>query len=145
MYPQVILTGAIVRTSSNFDTAEVLTAAAAAYGNYQTHYPFTVQRFTFHISTTVDDLTASVIRLEKISVANVTSSIATMTIPDGAVANKVYGVDCSPVTVGVGERLQFNHLTQGALGGTPAGAGFYGFYATMDPEVMGNQTNYITA
>lgn len=137
--------GALVRTSANFDTAEVLTAAAAVYGSYVCHYPIYVQKFNFSVSTAISDLTASVVRLEKVSAAGVTSAIVSLTIPNGTAVQKVIGADCTPYRIGVGDKLQINHLTQGGLGGTPAGAGFYGFYATLDPEGMANETNFTTS
>jgi hypothetical protein len=142
-YPQEIMSGAIVRTSSNFDTAEVLTAAAAVYGSYMVHYPIQVSALTFHVSTAVSDLTASVVRLTSVSPADVTTAITNMTIPNGAAAAKVYRQNVTPTVVNVGHKLQFEHLTQGGLGGTPAGAGFYGFLASLEPEYHGNQTQYV--
>lgn len=143
-YPQEIMVGALVRQSNAFDTAEVITAAAAVYGSYVAHQPVLVSRFTFQISTAVNDLTASIIEMQKVTVADVTSSIGIMTIANGAAARKVYWKDFTPVKIGVGDKLQFNHKTQGALGGTPAGAGFYGFVAQLSPEAMANETNAIT-
>lgn len=142
-YPQEIYVsgGGLVRQSNAFDTAEVLTAAAAVYGSYVAHHPLYVTRFTFQISTAIDDMTASVVEMQKVTVADVTSSIGTMTIADGAAARKVYWADVTPVKIGVGDKLQFNHKTQGDLGGTPAGAGFYGFLGHFQPEHMGNETN----
>lgn len=142
-YPQEIYVtgGGIVRTSANFDTAEVLTAAAAVYGSYCCHVPLSVTALSFHISTAISDLTASVIRLTKVSQGNVTTAITSMTIPNGAAARKVYYKNCTPTKIGAGDLLQFEHLTQGGLGGTPAGAGFYGFLGALQPENMANETN----
>ena len=140
-YPQEYIGGSLVRNSNAFDTAEVLTAAAAVYGSYTAHRPFTVSGFSFHVSTAISDLTTSVVRLEKVTVANVTTAITSLTIPNGTAAQKVIYSNCSPVTVGAGDKLQMNHLTQGDLGGTPAGAGFYGFFGSFEPEVMTNETN----
>lgn len=145
MYPQEMLAGALIRQSNAFDTAEVITAAAAVYGSYIAHYPIMVQRFTFQVSTAVVDLTSSIVAIQKVTVANVTTSIATITIPTGTVAGKVLYKDFSPVKIGVGDKLQLAQTVQGALGGTPAGAGFYGFVASMQPEVMGNETNAVAS
>lgn len=146
-YPQELYVtgGGIVRTSANFDTADVLTAAAAVYGSYVAHYPAQVMGFSFHVSTAFSDLTASVVELQKVSAADVTTSITTMTIPNGTAAQKVIGKRFSPVKIGIGDKLQMNHKTQGGLGGTPAGAGFYGFLAALQPEYFGNETNYTTS
>lgn len=141
-YPQEIMVGAITRTSSAHDTAEVLTAAAAVYGGYRIHAPIVVKRLSFCISTATSDLTASVVRLVKVSAASVTTSLSgNMTIANGLAAGKVVYKDFTPAKVGVGELLQLEHVTQGDLGGTPAGAGFYGFLAELAPEYMGNETN----
>jgi len=142
-YPQEIFAGALVRQSNAFDTAEVLTAAAGVYGSYVAHYPIAVQRLTFQVTTALSDLTASVVRMQKVSAADVTTAIVSMTVPNGAAAKKIYYVDCSPTKIGVGEKLELNHVTQGGLGGTPAGAGFYGFWASLQPEYAANETNFI--
>jgi hypothetical protein len=141
-YPQEILVGAITRTSNAHDTAEVLTAAAAVHGGFHVHIPIMVKRLSFRVSTAISDLTASVVRLTKISQANVTTSLSgNMTIANGLAAGKLVYKDFSPSKVGAGETLQLEHLTQGGLGGTPAGAGFYGFVAELLPENMANETN----
>lgn len=144
-YPQEIMVGALVRQSNAFDTAEVLTAAAAVYGSYIAHYPLMVQRFTFQVTTAISDLTASVVRMEKVTVGNVTTAITTITVPNLTAAGKVLYKDFAPIKIGVGDKLQFNELTQGALGGTPAGAGFYGFVASLQPEYAINETNYVVS
>ncbi len=142
-YPQELFVtgGALVRTSANFDTAEVLTASAGVYGSYMAHYPLAVQRFSFHVSTAISDLTSPIVELQKVTLADVTSSITTLTIPNGTAVAKVVYKDFSPVVIAAGEKLQMKHSTQGGLGGTPAGAGFYGFLAGLEPEVPGNMSN----
>lgn len=141
-YPQEIMVGAITRNSNAHDTAEVLTAAAAVYGSYSCHAPVVVKRLSFVVSTAISDLTASVVRLTKVSQANVTTSLSgNMTVANGLAAGKVVYKDFTPAKVGAGEKIQLEHLTQGGLGGTPAGAGFYGFLAELAPEYMGNETN----
>ena len=125
-YPQELYVtgGALVPNSNAFLTAEVLTAAAAVYGSYTAHYPLLAHGFSFHVSTAISDLTASVVRLEKVTVADVTTSLTTLTIPNGTAVQKVIGKRFTPVKIGIGDKLQLNHLTQGGLSGTPAGAGF---------------------
>jgi len=144
-YPQEIMVGALVRQSNAFDTAEVLTAAAGVYGAYIAHYPIMVQRFTFQVTTAISDLTASVVRLEKVSVGNVTTALTSLTIANGTGAGKVVYKDFTPAKIGIGDKLQINHLTQGGLGGTPAGAGFYGFLASLQPEYVSNETNSVAS
>jgi hypothetical protein len=141
-YPQEIMAGAITRNSSAHDTAEVLTAAAATYGSYSVHQPILVKRLSFVVSTAISDLTASIVRLTKVSAANVTTSLSgSMTIANGLAVKKVVYKDFTPAKVGAGEFLQLEHVTQGGLGGTPAGAGFYGFSAELLPESLTNETN----
>lgn len=141
-YPQEIMVGAITRNSSAHDTAEVLTAAAAVYGSYSVHAPVAVKRLSFVISTATSDLTASVIRLVKVSQANVTTSLSgNVTVANGLAAGKMVYKDFTPAKVGAGEKIQLEHVTQGGLGGTPAGAGFYGFIAELLPENLSNETN----
>ena len=143
-YPQEILVGAITRNSNAHDTAEVLTAATGVYGSYTVHYPIDLHAFTFRITTAVDDLTASVLTLQDVdAVADSTTDIVDMTIPDGAAVNKLYRTDFSAYQVEASHLLQMKH-TIGAKGGTPAGAGFYGFLASLSPENIVNQTNYVT-
>lgn len=142
-YPQEILVGAITRASNAHDTAEVLTAAAAVYGGYYVHAPIAVKRLSFRITTATSDLTASVVRIVKVSAGNVTTSLMStnMTIATGLAAGKVVYKDFNPARVDVGEILQLEQVTQGGLGGTPAGAGFYGFFAEFLFDVMTNETN----
>lgn len=140
-YPQEFLAGSMVRQSGAFDTAQSITAAAAVYGSYVAHYPIMVQRYTFQLSATAVDITSSVVEMQKVTVADVTSSITTITVPTGTVARKVLYKDFSPVKIGVGDKLQFKLKTQGGLGGTPAGAGFHGFLASLQPEDITNETN----
>lgn len=140
-YPQEVLVGCLVRQSNAFDTAQSITAAAAVYGSYIAHYPVYVQRYSFQISSVVTDLTSSVVEMQKVTVGNVTSSLTTITIPTGTAAGKVLVKDFSPVKIGIGDKLQFRLKTQGGLGGTPAGAGFHGFLAAVQPENYSNETN----
>ena len=141
-YPQEIMVGAITRNSSAHDTAEVLTAAAATYGSYSVHAPIAVKRLSFCVSTAISDLTGSIVRLVKVSAANVTTSLSgNMTIANGLAVKKMVYKDFSAAKIGAGEFLQLEHVTQGGLGGTPAGAGFYGFVAELLPENLSNETN----
>lgn len=144
-YPQEIVPLAIVRNSNAFDTAQSITAAAGVYGSYSVLYPIMVQKFMFRISTAVLDLTSSVVALQKVTVADVTSELTTITVPNGTGAGKVLYKDFAPVKLGVGDKLQFKLKTQGALGGTPAGAGFYGVLASLQPEIFTNETNAIVS
>ncbi len=144
-YPQELLSHTIITPSANFQTAQSLTAAASSYGTMFCTYPIMVQRLSFLVSAAPADLTSSVVALDKVTVGNVTANITTITIPVGAVAGKVYKSDCTPVKIGIGDKLVFRLKTQGGLGGTPAGAGFYGFLASMQPEVPGNETNSVTS
>lgn len=139
-YPQEMAAKALIPTFAE-STAEVLTAAAAAHGGYHVMYPVYVSKFMFSVSTAISDLTASVISIEKVSQGNVTTELTSMTIPNGAAVRKVYAKDFSAAKLGVGDLLQLKHKTQGGLGGTPAGAGYYGFYASLQPENFANETN----
>lgn len=144
-YPQEMLAGALVRQSNAFDTAQSLTAAAGVYGSYVAHYPIMVQRYMFQISAASSDLTSSVVEMQKVTVGGVTSSITTITVPNSTATGKVLVKDCTPVKIGIGEKLQFKLKTQGGLGGTPAGAGFHGFLASLQPEDYTNETNAVAS
>lgn len=145
-YPQEIFSGAIEGLAGTaFSTAQNFTAAANVWGSCIAHYPFMVQRFTLRISTAVSDLTSSVVALQKVTVGNVTAELGTITIPNGTGAGKMLYANVSPTKIGVGDKLQFKLKTQGGLGGTPAGAGFIGFFASLQPEDLTNETNAIVS
>jgi hypothetical protein len=142
-YPQSIMFGAKHSTGS-FEFEETLTAAADVHGSLVLHAPLLIRRLTFCISTAISDLTASVVRMTKVSRGGVTASVSgNMTIANGTAVQRVVYKDFSPIKVGAGEKLQFEHLTRGDLGGTPAGAGYYGFISELLPELMTNETNAI--
>ena len=128
-----------------FEFEETLTAAADVHGFLVLHSPMVFKRLTFAISTAISDLTASVVRMVKVSRGGVTASVSgNMTIANGLAVQRIVYKDFSPVKVGAGEKIQFEHIVQGGLGGTPAGAGYYGFIAELLPESMSNETNAIT-
>lgn len=142
-YPQQISIGA-KHSNGSYEFEETLTAAADVHGHIVLHAPMAVKRFTFCVTTAISDLTASVVRMVKVSRAGTTSAVSgNMTIANGLAVQRVVYKDFSPVKVGAGEKLQFEHLTLGGQGGTPAGAGYYGFIAELLPENMSNETNAI--
>lgn len=144
MYEQEIMVGTIEGLNGTaFSTAQPLHVASNVYGSCRAHFPFYVQRFSLRIGTAVNDCTSSIVEMQKVTVGDVTSSLTTMTIPNGATANKVYYSNCTPVKIGVGDKLQFKLKTQGGQGGTPAGTGVLGFYGSLQPENMTNETNAI--
>lgn len=144
-YNQELMVGAVSSETSAFATAMSLTAAANVYGAYTAHYPFIVQRISFKINTAVNDLTNSVVVANLVTglqnATPVTAAIGTLTIPNGATAGSVYFNNVSPSLVPVGCKLQFALKTQGGLGGTPAGAGFCGWYGSVSPDAMANETS----
>jgi len=144
-YPQEMLAQTIIVPGTPFQSAMSFTAAAGAYGTMFATYPFMVQRLSVLVTTAILDLTSSVVALDKVTVGGTTTAITTVTIPNLTAAGKVIKSDCTPVKIGIGDKLIFRLKTQGALGGTPAGAGFVGFLASMQPEVPGNETNSITS
>lgn len=144
-YPREVMIGALVQETAWTATAQSLTAAAAIYGSYHVRKPIVVQEVSFHITTAVKDLTASVVAVEIVSniinATPVTTSLCTMTIPNLATAQTTYYNNAfTPGLVGANSLLQFKLKTQGALGGTPAGAGYFGFYASFSPEENTNAT-----
>lgn len=143
-YPQSIMIGA-KHSNGAYEFEEGLTAAADVHGFIVLHAPMLVKRLTFCVTTAISDLTASVVRMVKVSRAGATASVSgNMTVANGLAVQRVVYKDFSPVRVGAGERLQFEHVTRGDLGGTPAGAGYYGFIAELQPELMSNETNAVT-
>lgn len=145
-YPQEQLWGAVDGLNgTTFSTAQNLTSAATVWGSLIAHYPIMVQRMSFRISTAISDLTSSVVEMQKVTVGSVTTSITTITVPNSTAAGKVMYKDCTPVKIGIGDKLQFKLKTQGGLGGTPAGAGFIGFLASLQPEDASNETNAVAS
>lgn len=144
-YNQELMVGGAIPESTAFLSAQSITQAAAVYGVYTAHYPFIVQRFSFKISTAVFNLTGSVIAANLVTglqnATPVTAQIGTLTIPNGATAGTVYFNNVSPTLVQAGQQLQFALKTQGGLGGTPAGAGFIGWYGSVSSERASNETN----
>lgn len=142
-YPQQIQIGA-KHSDGSYEFEENLSAAAAVHGNIVLHAPMLVKRLTFAISGAVTDITASVVRMVKVSRADVTAAVSgNMTIANGLAVRRIVYKDFSPVKVGAGEKLQFEHVTRGDLGGTPSGTGYYGFIAELMPELMSNETNAV--
>lgn len=149
-YPQELIAFAVVPQSNAFLTAHTLsTTPAAVYGTWVAAYPIDVKRFMLQISTSVNDLTAAVIGLEKVTVGNVTSTLVQITVPNGTAARKVLYKDVTASAavcrIGVGDKLQVNIKTCGVVGGTAAGAGFYSFLASLAPEGLANETNAIVS
>jgi hypothetical protein len=131
-------------STGSFEFEEGLTAAADVHGSIVLHAPMLIKRLTFAISVATSDLTASVVRMTKVTRANVTTSVSgNMTIANGTAVQRIVYKDFSPVRVGAGDKLQFEHVTKGDLGSTPTGAGYYGFLAEILPENMTNETNAI--
>ncbi len=144
-YPREIMIGALVQETAWTATAQSLTQAAAIYGSWHVRKPIVVQELSFHISTAVNNLTSSIVSAEVVTnIQNstpVTTAISTLTIPNGATAGTTYyNNGFTPALVPANSLLQFKLKTQGGLGGTPAGAGYFGFYASFSPEENTNAT-----
>jgi hypothetical protein len=144
-YPREVMIGALVQETAWTATAQSLTQAAAIYGSLHVRKPIVLQEVTFHVSTAVNNLTSSVIAVEAVTGLQnstpVTTSICTLTIPNGATAQTTYYNNAfTPAIVPANALLQFRLKTQGALGGTPAGAGYLGWYASLQPEENTNAT-----
>jgi hypothetical protein len=144
-YPREIMLGAMVQETAWTATAQSLTQAAAIYGSLHVRKPVVLQEVSFHISTAVNNLTNSVIAAEVVTniqnATPVTTAICTLTIPNGATAQTTYYNNAfTPTTVPANSLMQFRLKTQGGLGGTPAGAGYLGWYATFSPEENTNAT-----
>jgi hypothetical protein len=143
-YPREIMFGSLFQQTAWMATAQSLTQAAAVYGGLTVRKPIVVQELSFYIGTAVNNLTSSVVAAEVVTGLQnstpVTTAVGgTLTIPNGATAGTVYvNNSFTPTYCPAGSILQFKLKTQGGLGGTPAGAGFCGFYASYSPE---NDTN----
>lgn len=145
-YPQEITFGSFIAQASIATAHNVGTAASGGvWANISVAQPLVVHRYFFQVSTTISDATSGIVEMSKVTVANVTSSVGLITIPNGTVANKVIYKDCTPTKLGVGDRLQFKMKTQAGQGGTPAGAGFHGFLGQLQPEALANETNAIVS
>lgn len=144
-YPREIMIGAIVAETAFMSTVQSLTQAAAAYGSLHVRKPIIVQELSFKVSTAVLDLTASVVAAEVITniqnATPVTTAIGSITIPNGATAQTTYyNNSFTPVVCPANSLLRFKLKTQGALGGTPAGAGYFGWYGSLHVEENTNAT-----
>lgn len=143
-YPREVLVGCVLPESNWTQTAQSLTQAAATYGVFAVRKPVVVQEISFRLSSLVKDLTGSVVAAQLITFTNgtaTTAQFATLTIPTVATANTTYyNNSFTPTLVPANSQIQFVLKTQGALGGTPTGAGFCGFYATFSPEENTNET-----
>lgn len=143
-YAQEITVGGIVPEGTFAFTSQGITSAASVHGVYTAHVPIVIQRMSFKIATAVNNLTSAVLIANVVKGLNnatpTTAAICTLTIPNGSTAGSVFWNNCTPTLIPVGCQLQVAIKTQGGQGGTPAGAGYWGYYGTLSPEVVANET-----
>jgi hypothetical protein len=137
--------GYLVRASNAFDTAEVLSAAAAVYGEYYVTKPCSIGSLRFIVTTTVvGTTTAPVIEVNRRPTPGSASGevlISQFTIPTSTAAGTVCVERFAPVQLNVGDSLAFEHVTQAV--GSAAGAGFFDVELEIDEEADGNQSDLL--
>lgn len=155
-YPEgVVYDGALKRRSNAADTAANLAATAAQWVGYAVVMPVSVIRVMFFVTTAVTaGLVAPVIAVKRRPTFGSSSgavTIASMTIPNGAAAGKVYYQDIvygsgssSKVLVNAGEELSLDVATQATDSGTAAGAGFITIIYDPAVDADANQSNMIS-
>ena len=72
------------------------------------------------------------------------STLATLTIPTGVAAGKVYYKDVNQAIIVPGGSIAFE-VTTAAAGGSAAGAGVCGFIAQEDPEYAPNLSSMVAS
>lgn len=141
--------GLLIRASNAFDTAEVLSASAAVYGEYYVTKPCSVSELRFIVSTAIAaSTTAPVIKIKQRPTPGSDTGavdIASITIPDGTAAGKVMVKRVAPFQLNVGDSLCFQHVTQAADASAAAGAGFYDVVLEIDEEADGNQSDLVVS
>lgn len=140
--------GAIVPNGTAVLGTETVSAAVAVHGEYIVMKRCKITRLLFTVTTAVvGPTTAPVVAFKKRPTPGSTtgqSTIGTLTLLDGTAAGKVVYKDVSPVTLEAGDAICLEH-TVAATGGTPAGAGVYGFELQLDPEMPANEADMIAS
>lgn len=141
--------GYLVRASNAFDTAENLAAAVAVHGEYYVCKPCSISELRFLVTTAVSaTTTAPVIEVNRRPTPGSSSNevlLDQITFPTGTAAGTVLVARFAPVQLNVGDSLSFEHVTQAAGSGTPAGAGFYDVVLHVDDESDGNQSDLLVS
>ena len=149
-YPEIVLVGAIVNENATPATAVSLNQTpAAVVRSWSFHAPVLIQRISLRLTTTLFNLTSAVVTANVVSglmnATPTTTAICTMTLPlastaAGTTAGTVfYNNSFTPALVPVGSLLSIS-IAPGTVGGTAAGAGFFGFYGSFAPEEFTNET-----
>lgn len=150
-YPREVVVGCIVNENASASSTAIALnqTPAAVVAKWSFHAPVVIQRISLRLTTTLFNLTGAVVTANVVSglmnATPTTSAICTMTLPlastaAGTTAGTVfYNNSFTPVLVPVGSLLQIS-IAPGTVGGTAAGAGFFGFYGTFSPEEFTNET-----
>lgn len=144
-YAQELMEGALIRKSNALDTAEVLTAAAAVYGGYLIGKRIHIDRLLFYVTVATAGTVPAQVEFNRRPTYNSAVGeqlIGTLTIPSGLAAGTVVYKDIKPFVLEVGDELSFEH-TVASSGGSPAGAGFFGFVADLAPETTINEDKMV--
>lgn len=138
-----------VLTTDISGTADAIDGSPAVFAEMTFDRRVKVKRLMFLVTVTVAaDTTAPVVEFNhRITPKSATGEVllGQLTIPDGTAAGTVIYKDIDPVTIGPGESITYEHVTQAADSGTAAGDGFYKIMVDPDPEYVGNDTDMVAS
>lgn len=131
-------------------TAEDLSGPAADYRTWIPGFPITIYKLGFVVTTTIAaDTTAPVVSFDRRITAGSDTGrveIGTITVADTVAAGKTVVEDlATPVILGLGEELVFEHKTQAADGSAAAGAGHYFVVYQPLAAIDTSDANYVAA
>ena len=150
-YPIPYFENTLINTNATTATTAINFAQtpAAVVATYVPMMPIVVQKVFVNLKTTLFNITSPVVTANIVTgVTNatpVTTAICTLTLPlsttaAGSSAGTTFvNESFTPTLVPVGSQLSFS-VGPGVAGGTAAGTGFVGFYATYSPEKNANET-----
>jgi len=142
-----VYSGAVIRRSNAFDTAEVLTAAAAVYGGLIMTKKVAIKRLMFVVTTVVASSTQNAVvefnRRPTIGSATNEVLLGNLTIPNGTAVGTILYKDIDPVIIDAGEELSFEQTVQATDASAATGQGFYSFDCVAMAEVAGNEVHML--
>jgi len=145
-YTEEVLVAAVNTANGSGKAAADVLTSAASHGEDLLHASMRLTRLMFHVTVDVVGTTnAPVVTFKKRPTsgsATGETTIGTLTIPTGTAAGTVLYKDVSPVELEAGNSIELS-VSTAALGGTPAGAGFYGYRLSDNPEDPRNQSSML--
>lgn len=122
-------------------------AANATHGEFVCVVPCVIRsaKFAVTLENVVGTTTAPYVVLTKYAAAAAggdSSTVATITVPNGATIGKVYYKENLNVAMAVGDVIQIKHVVGT---GDPTGQGQVDWYCEIDPEVVGNNSDMVAS